>query len=147
MRNTSYMGAHLIDMYLKYRRVSRTQACILAWTYILGMGAHLRYGCTSQVWACISGMGVHLRYGCASQVWVCISGMGVHLRYGYTSQVGVCISGMGCASQVWGSGRNCWAVGSSPWVGPDRLFIEAQPMGFSGPPSSINNVPRNRYPF
>jgi hypothetical protein len=34
------------------------------------------------------------------------------------------------------SGRNCWAAGSSPWAGPDRLFMEAQPMGFSGPPSS-----------
>jgi hypothetical protein len=44
------------------------------------------------------------------------------------------------------SGRNCWAVGSSPWAGPDRLFIEAQPMGFSGPPSSINSILRNRYP-
>jgi hypothetical protein len=35
------------------------------------------------------------------------------------------------------SGRNCWAVGSSPWAGPDRLFIEAQPMG---PPSHINSA-------
>jgi hypothetical protein len=35
------------------------------------------------------------------------------------------------------SGRNCWAVGSSPWAGPDRLFIEARPMG---PPSHINSV-------
>ena len=35
------------------------------------------------------------------------------------------------------SGRNCWAVGSSPWAGLDRLFIEAQPMS---PPSHINSV-------
>ena len=35
------------------------------------------------------------------------------------------------------SGRNYWAVGSSPWAGPDRLFIEAQP---KGPPSHIKSV-------
>jgi hypothetical protein len=52
------------------------------------------------------------------------------------------LDGRGCTS-----GRNFWAVGSSPWAGPDRLFIEAQPVGFSGPPSSINSLLRNRYPF
>jgi hypothetical protein len=36
------------------------------------------------------------------------------------------------------NGRNCWAVGSSPWAGLDMLFIEAQPMSFSSPPSYID---------
>ena len=45
------------------------------------------------------------------------------------------------------SRSNCRGVGSSPSAGPDRLLIEAQPMGFSGPPSSINSILRNRYPF
>jgi len=36
----------------------------------------------------------------------------------------------GCISEnspalVTHSGRNCWAVGSSPWAGPGRLFPQA----------------------
>jgi hypothetical protein len=34
--------------------------------------------------------------------------------------------------------------GLEPMAGLDRLFIEAQPMGFSGPLSSINSILRNR---